>query len=336
MISVIRKPQKKNGFTLVELLVVIAIIGVLVSLLLPAVQAAREAARRIQCSNNLRQQGLGIQNYTSSNKELPLGYGRTLEAAQDPKRNFVKEGLFTDILPFMEQGNVHDQILFQYYKPGTSVAYHEDPAKNTVIPSYICPNWPDEKVITDVPPGFEYQLGAVNNYAGSGGAAQGAGETLVPSAFGPVPDNGAFAIEQVPLTGSGGIRGTPMAVIGRARKLSEIVDGQSNSFAIGEYVHRNCEFGTLTEPAPGNVRPWYLSGFGDAPYAFKVLENSPNICVTRSDIAFNYLPMGSFHPGLVQFAFVDGSVHVISDDIELDVYKALATVNGEEIVDLSF
>jgi len=121
-------------------------------------------------------------------------------------------------------------------------------------------------------------------------------------------------------------------LIGVARKLSQITDGQSNSFLIGEFVHRNCEFGSFTEEAPGNVRPWYVAGFTDAPYSFKVLENPPNICVTRFDINFNYLPLGSFHPGITQFAFVDGSVHLIADNIELEVYKDLATVNGDEVV----
>jgi prepilin-type processing-associated H-X9-DG protein len=102
---------------------------------------------------------------------------------------------------------------------------------------------------------------------------------------------------------------------------------------IGEFVHRNCEFGQFTEDPPGNLRPWYLAGFSDAPYSFKVLESPPNDCATRFDTHFNYLPMGSFHPGLTQFAFVDGSVHSIADDILLEVYKDFATVNGSEIQD---
>src|SRR5690349_14786645 len=96
-----------GGFTLVELLVVIAIIGVLVALLLPAVQAAREAARRSQCSNNLKQIGLGVQNYMSSKKDrLPLGYeGKTT--------SFSKRHLFTAILPYMEQQSIYNQIDFK-------------------------------------------------------------------------------------------------------------------------------------------------------------------------------------------------------------------------------
>jgi hypothetical protein len=152
-----------------------------------------------------------------------------------------------------------------------------------------------------------------------------AGETLVPSGFGPIPDNGAFKVKQESL----GTFSRP--IIGVARKLSHVTDGQSNSFLVGEFVHRNCQFGAFQEEPPGNVRPWYVSGFSDAPYAFKILEYPPNICVTRNDIPFNYLPMGSFHPGITQFALIDGSVHIVADDIDLEVYKHFATVNGGEV-----
>ncbi len=335
-----RVPRTKFtcGFTLVELLVVIAIIGVLVALLLPAVQAAREAARRVQCSNNLHQMGLGAQNYASIHKALPLGYGRTLEDVKN-NLNFVKHGLFVDILPFMEQGNVYDQIIFDYAATGNQ--YYEDPVRDTVIESYVCPSWPDAKVTLSADTGYEYQLGALNSYTGVGGAVRNRGEALVPSAFGKVPDNGPFLLEEVSLGGGPRPR---RAIIGKERGLGQILDGQSNTFMIGEFVHRNCCLGQLVEPPPGNVRPWYVSGFSDGPYAFKVLETSPNACVVRNSgacvtgnaIEFNYLPLGSFHPGGTQFVNVDGSVHLISDDIDIEIYKDLATANGEEPVNAAF
>jgi hypothetical protein len=86
------------------------------------------------------------------------------------------------------------------------------------------------------------------------------------------------------------------------------------------------------------VRPWYLSGFHDnagnaeAPYLTKVLENAPNACLTRADTFFNYLPMGSFHPGLTQFVKVDGSVHAIADSIDMTLYKYMSTVRGGEVI----
>jgi len=314
---------KRAGFTLVELLVVIAIIGILVALLLPAIQSAREAARRAQCTNNLKQMGLAAQNYASVKKELPMGFGRTLTHVQK-NVNFVKEGLFTLMLPYMEEQSVFERIAFNYYLPPVK-AYSDDPVRDQVIAGYVCPDWPDAKVTGSVPAGFEYQLGAVCTYTGVGGAVRNAGEKLIPSGFGQIPNNGAFMVRQ---EGTGLVK----SLVGAGRKLGQITDGQSNSFMIGEFVHRNCQFGGFTEEPPGNVRPWYVAGFSDAPYSFKILENPPNVCVSRADINFNYLPLGSFHPGLTQFVFVDGSVHVINNDIDLIVYKDIATVNGGEVV----
>lgn len=317
--------RSRRAFTLVELLVVIAIIGILVALLLPAIQAAREAARRTQCSNNLKQIGLAAQNYAAAKKSLPMGFGRTTEHVTK-NVNFVKDGLFVDLLPYMEEQAAYDTLELDYYNT-SGRQYYQDPARDLIVEGYICPNWQDSRVTGTAPPGFEYQLGAVCTYTGVGGAVRNQGEVLVPSAFGPVPDNGAFTVSQIRLPGR------PPSLIGVRRKLGQITDGQSNSFLIGEFIHRNCQFGTPTEEAPGNVRPWYVSGFSDAPYSFKILENPPNICVSRVDINYNYLPLGSYHPGITQFAFVDGSVHTISDDIQLELYKDMATVNGEEVID---
>lgn len=314
----------RHAFTLVELLVVIAIIGILVALLLPAIQSAREAARRSQCTNNLKQQGLAAQNYAAVRKTLPVGYGRTLEHAQNGV-SFIKEGLFAQLLPYMEEQATYDTTNFDYYLDSPRPQYYQDPARDLVVAAYVCPNWPDARVTGSVLPNYEYQLGAVCTYNGVGGSVRKQGEKTVASGFGPIPDNGAFRVKQESLgTFSRPIIGVPV-------KLSQITDGQSNSFLIGEFVHRNCEFSTPREDPPGNVRPWYLSGFSDAPYAFKVLEHPPNICVTRNDIQFNYLPMGSFHPGVTLFALVDGSVHIVTDGIDLETYKDFATVNGGEV-----
>ncbi len=316
---------RPRGFTLVELLVVIAIIGILVALLLPAVQAAREAARRTQCTNNLKQMGIAAQNHAATKKALPMGYGRTLLHVEK-NATFIKEGLFAELLPFMEEQATYDRVDFEYFLKTPKPLYYNDSMKDVVVEAYVCPDWPDPRVTGSAPVGYEYQLGAVCTYAGVGGAVRDNGEKLIPSGFGPIPNNGAFNVTLETL-------GATPRLVGVSRKFSQVTDGQSNSFLIGEFVHRNCRLGNFTEEAPGNVRPWYVSGYTDAPYAFKILENPPNVCVSRLDpIHFNYLPLGSFHPGITQFAFVDGSVHIIADSIELEVYKDLATVNGNEVV----
>jgi prepilin-type processing-associated H-X9-DG protein len=254
-----------------------------------------------------------------------MGYGRTLDHVKK-SASFIKEGLFTSLLPYIEEQDTYDQVNFDYYLDTPVPMYYDDSMRDNVVETYICPAWPDARVTAKSTATFEYQWGAVCTYAGVGGVVR-TGEKLVPSVYGNLPRNGAFTVKQENLS----IFSKP--VIGVPRKLSQIVDGQSNSFLIGEFVHRNCEFGIFTEEAPGNLRPWYLSGFSDAPYSFKALEYVPNTCIDRFDTAFNYLPMGSFHPGMTQFAFVDGSVHVIADDILVEVYKDFATVNGEEVED---
>jgi prepilin-type N-terminal cleavage/methylation domain-containing protein len=315
---------KRLGFTLVELLVVIAIIGILVALLLPAVQAARESARRSQCTNNLKQQGLAAQNYASTYKALPYGYGRTALHVTKPV-SFVKEGLFNDLLRYMEEQSAYEQIDFTYFNSGKQ--FYQDPARDVVVAAFLCPDWPDAKVVASVPAGYEYQLGAICTYAGVGGAIIDESTKKIPSGFGPIPDNGAFTAKKETVAGA-------PQLLGSRRKLSQITDGQSNSFMIGEYAHRNCNLGVVKDDIPNsNMRPPYLSGYQDAPYQFKVLENPPNSCLDRNlGIQFNYLPMGSFHKGITQFVNVDGSVHIISDDIDITLYKALATVSGGEIL----
>ncbi len=317
-----RASATRKAFTLVELLVVIAIIGILVALLLPAVQTAREAARRMQCVNGMKQIGLAAHSFLSAQRRLPTGCGREMADALDPRRNFVKRGLFTELLPYMEEQAIYDQIVFDYYDRG--LAYYDDPAREAIIPSYVCSSFPNSPVVPRGPDHYDYQWGALVTYSGVGGAVRSSNQELTPSGFGPIPLNGAFLMTQE-------LVGRFPTAVGKARTLRQIKDGTSKSFMIGEYVHRNCELGQFTEPHPGNIRPWYLAGFGAAPYSFKVAESPPNSCVTRNDTHFNYLPFGSYHSGVCNFGLVDGSVHAVAENIDLEVYKDYATVNGQEV-----
>ncbi len=310
----IHRRSHVGGFTLVELLVVIAIIGILVGLLLPAVQSAREAARRAQCANNLKQMGLGAQNYMSANADrLPPGYLRE-------GGTFPKVGVFTSLLPYIEQQQVYDQIQFQVT---SSSAAFDDPVRDIVIPSYICPSWQDEKVIRGSTPS---RNGALATYAGIGGAITSDDVVLVGGEY---PNNGAFALKEE----------SPTRIVGHQRSGREITDGQSQTLLIGEFVHRDCGLVGDCDNPPGNVRPWYLSGFqegiGKIPlvYGFKELEYGPNSQgLTRAAQGWNRMPMSSYHPGITQFVYVDGSVRSIADEIDLSVYQGFATVNGGEVV----
>ena len=143
--SVVRSVRARSGFTLIELLVVIAIIGVLAGLLLPAVQQAREAARRMTCSSNIRQQGLGVFNYEAAYKLLPSsGQGITpIFWLPTSTPSFVEElavhSLYTTILPFIEQGNLYNQMNMRFAYNDTR-APQNNAACKTEIPIYRCPS----------------------------------------------------------------------------------------------------------------------------------------------------------------------------------------------------
>jgi prepilin-type N-terminal cleavage/methylation domain-containing protein/prepilin-type processing-associated H-X9-DG protein len=291
------KTTRRPAFTLVELLVVIAIIGVLVALLLPAVQAAREAARRMQCTNNLKQFGLAIHNYASANNEhFPIGSHLN-----------GRHGVFTWMLPYIEQQAVYDQIDTKQPGSGSSM-------RNTPIAAYYCPSCSYQKVYLS--PQYDYQRGALTNYQAVGGALVNRGEKITTSTYGNLPNNGMFVLDHV-------------------RTMGECRDGLSNSLAFGEFVHRDYTVSASYAQPPGSVRPWILGENGaKASYAFKVCEFAINAPVNRNDnsVPFNHLPFGSFHSGGANFCFGDGSVHFLTQTINFSLYESLATVNGQEPV----
>jgi hypothetical protein len=228
----------------------------------------------------------------------------------------------------MEENATYDRIDFTYYTAGRQ--FYDDPVRDIVIQAFICPDFPDAKVVdqTATMPPYNYQWGALCTYAGVAGANLPSPAKTITSSYGPYPIDGAGAFT----VGRQAV-GFLQQLIGVRRKLSQITDGQSKSFLIGEYVHRDCVLSVVsTEPGRLNMRPWYLSGFADAAYQIKVLELTPNTCATRDTTQFNYLPMGSYHPGLIQFAYIDGSVHVVTDSIDRALYQALGTTAYNEVI----
>lgn len=303
-----RRNNLRSGFTLVELLVVVAIIGMLVAVLLPAVNAAREAARRIQCLNNLKQMGLAIQNHVSLNQgQLPPGCpGNSLQ------------GLYSYLLPFLEEEAIYQQLDLDG-KRHHSASERQNPLRYRLISTYVCPAYYADYVVRDRTL-EQYKQGALTTYQGVGGAIvdrdyynSSTSRDVTRSTYGKMPHNGTFGW-------------------GFRRKIHEITDGQSKTFAMGEFVHRDFKRGSFVRP-PGNVRSWILganSNFGS--YSFKVAELRPNTVIDRiaDGVPFNHLPMGSKHVGMTLFLLVEGSVFSVGDDIALDVYQSMATVDSGE------
>jgi len=301
--------MKRNGFTLIELLVVIAIIGILIALLLPAVQAAREAARRAQCSNNLKQIGLAIHNYLGPNKEwFPPGVGAQTFGGLQPGQDC--HGLFTYILPYMEQQNLYDRLhLFEGVSTYTTEQFE-------VVDTFVCPSWPHDVVIRES--GYDWRDGAQCIYQGVGGALR-ENVSVVATSNGDMPKNGIFGW-------------------GYVCRLNKLVDGTSHTLAVGEFIHRDKS--GWASGIPGNVRPWLFGSNWAGPegsYSFKVVEYPINADVDRvaDAVPFNHLPMGSYHPGGANFLFGDGSVTFLSENVDFAIYQGLATANGGENVQLS-
>ena len=310
---------RTKAFTLVELLVVIAIIATLLGLLLPAVQSARESARRITCGNNLRQLGLAMLTYAGQKGDrLPPG---SPNKPTGTALTGVFHGLFTSLLPNIEQLDVWNAI---------------DPTRNptnpagsaqkfTIVPAYVCPSWKNPVVYRNMASAFND--GAVSTYAACNGAplTSGSDSLTVASSFGDLPNNGLYRY------GTGA--DAAAATLATSVQLKKVTDGLSKTLAVLEFVHAD-DSGQYSEP-PGNVRPWIgVSNGQKALYATKVAKLVPNQRINRTadNQPFNWLPFGSFHTNGVQAAFGDASVRYLSENIAITVFQGLATASGGEVV----
>ncbi|QEG40119.1 DUF1559 domain-containing protein [Roseimaritima ulvae] len=279
-----RKPR--TAFTLVELLVVIAIIGVLVGLLLPAVQAAREAARRMQCSNNLKQLGLATHNYHDTFGSLPPGW-------IDDTTNQNRMGWGTFVLPFMEQGAIHERMKsvgaydVPWYTIPEMITGTTDvpvPYAKTVLPGFICPSDPSSGLNLDL-----QELGK-SNYTGIGGA-----HYISPNANGTFYNNSYVAFR-------------------------DMRDGLSNLVMVGERS-------TIKQPSRSFIKhgTLWIGGTNHARYFYNnaIVNASAYYSINGTAGNFN---LTSAHPGGVQFLLGDGSARFISETINLNTYRDLGSI----------
>jgi prepilin-type N-terminal cleavage/methylation domain-containing protein/prepilin-type processing-associated H-X9-DG protein len=297
--------SRMRGFTLIELLVVIAIIAVLIALLLPAVQSAREAARRIQCTNNLKQIGIATHNYVSANNVFPQGI--MYQISPLPTNGcFTSGSWFVSMAQYFEQGNVYNAMNF-------SLNIYT-PANTTVSALGQSMLWcPSDSVITNLQ--FTYPAGTVvstpmtmyySSYAGNTGQwFQWFGLTYASQA-------GANACQfgtSYPNTQTNGLIYMLSAVT-----MSSITDGTSNTMLSGERAHGMFP---ATELYCWN---WWTSGnFGDTMfttfYPMNVFTKLPDFCCLDSGPDAFAAAASSFHPGGANFGFADGSVKFIKDSV---------------------
>jgi len=337
-------PRRRSGFTLVELLVVIAIIGVLVALLLPAVQSAREAARRTQCLNNVKNLSLGALNYESARKELPFG------------RKFDIWDAYTwtqAILPNIEQQNIA-QLYWTLGDPKYRNNSEDDhtfgphgaderrrQARHTQIPAFYCPsdNTPQPNEM-NLPEGrWGFWRGTYRGCVGAGDMYGNRAGTLVEDGNIPAGSwKGAMGVRQI----------APPALLPGV-KLKEISDGTSQTLfvseglvptipdwagAIGETIYGNMGgalFSAYTTPNSSlkdKVWGWCPQTRGDTEYPQNICEEKSPAGSRGSAQAFS--AARSVHPGGVAVSMVDGSTRFVNDNVELAVWRAVATAANDE------
>ncbi|MEX2174581.1 MAG: DUF1559 domain-containing protein [Pirellulaceae bacterium] len=301
--------SRRSAFTLVELLVVIAIIGVLVALLLPAVQAAREAARRAQCSNNLKQFGLAVQLYHDSHLTLPPG-----RWGGSGGRVFSVHGL---ILPFMEQGNVRELIDYTTFWDSPS----NTAARAAVIPVFTCPSDPQ----SSRPPGWaatnyepcegadtRMSNGVINNRSGTKLAdiTDGTSNTACFSERGLGDWSNAIVTDRTDIFWPGGV---PTSA--------------DNAVAIC----RDIDINNLSFQRFSNLGAPWLAGTAD--HFTGYLHVAP-----PNDRSCHFPPgqssrgANSLHPGGVLLLRCDGAVGFVPETINVAVWRALGSRSGGEAV----
>lgn len=300
--------KQTKGFTLIELLVVIAIIAILVALLLPAVQQAREAARRSSCKNNLKQIGLALHNYHDTYSVFPNANANSI---------FSGGSVFTSILPFVELGNAFDR--YDFNQTNSSTANAE--VVGVQIPTYLCPSM----VLPRAVPSCDGDRGrAPGSYAASIGSLN---YNQYWSYYGdPRPNlNGAIVYTDS---------------VGGKTRFRDFTDGTSSTMMIGETAYNLPDYKFTTSGSetvcPGASR--YSFTLWSVPY--------PGSTTCTTEFAFNpkdeaddsifdsnwTRSFRSEHRGIVQFTFTDGSVKPLSENIDSDLLDALATRNGGEVV----
>ena len=333
-------PAPRRAFTLIELLVVIAIIGVLVGLLLPAVQSAREAARRAQCLNNLKQLGLGLASYEGTFSALPPSLA--LAGTGNQVTWFGGWSVHGRILPYLEQGPLFNAINF-------AVGY-ADPVNTTVsaasVAVFLCPS----EVQAVEPATHDFGLAGVINYGFN------MGDWYVWGGFGPKHNRAPFGPNH-------------------SRKLSELRDGTSQTIAAAEvtayqsYIRDCGGLAQINQPDaipapdadPATVAPEYLSGCsektsGHTEWVDGHVHQSgfttawtPNRKIIRPTLpglsqdltgqrearggpTYAAVTSRSYHPGGVHTLFVDGSVRFIKETIQGSTWRALGTISGGEVI----
>ena len=336
----VRRFQVWRAFTLIELLVVIAIVGVLVALLLPAIQAARESSRRCSCANNLKQIGLALQSHESAHKKLPIG---TRNIAPPDSAATIGTSWWADLLPSLEGSSIYDRLErttpnsgFLILHPHNSNAVH-----NVLLPPALCPS-------SLIP-----QLKTV-----------GSAQVMMPSYVGISGSTGFDGFEETRINiccapqNNGEISGGGTLIPNQAVRIKQVSDGVSKTIAVGESSDFTFNSQGIIYRIDGGHTNGWLTGtkaYGTPPNyrvapdpSLPPSSNPPswNIVTVRYPLNTRQYdlpgidqshgannPLVSPHPGGVNVVFLDGSQRFLTDETDLSTLKRFATRNDQSAVD---
>ncbi|MDG3007638.1 DUF1559 domain-containing protein [Paludisphaera mucosa] len=353
--------SKRAGFTLIELLVVIAIIAVLIALLLPAVQSAREAARRAQCVNNLKQIGLAVHNFESTNGKFPDGVGPVPTATGVGP--YIRSSVQAIILPYLEQAS-----LFSTFNLGLDVnnTGQNETARCQLIGAFICPS---DASATRMPGSIVYatstgQIGYSNYFASIGATAALLFDTATATAE---TNSSTLGIFNYKMNLTGSLATNPkFRSVESVIRIASVTDGTSNTSLFSEtrrsplpaspasnpmdknQVHRlstwdatvdnyapripDCDTTTALTPLPYRGQQYYRGQQFVSTYSHTVQPNYRGFDCMDSAFGSGHIAARSYHSGGVNVGLADGSVRFVKDSVSLPAWRALGTRTGGEII----
>jgi prepilin-type N-terminal cleavage/methylation domain-containing protein len=322
--------RHRRGFTLIELLVVIAIIAILIALLLPAVQQAREAARRTQCKNHLKQIGLAVFNYDSTHGCFPPGQIRLGYSSMPRVRGW---SMYVQLLPYFDQAPLYNQ--WNFFDP---LANETNGLTATVLPVLLCPS--------STPPGNVFTKSSGSRYALTSYCGNGGTQTHPPAN---TSGDGVFHATGPAIT-------TPPTVQHGLVRIRDVLDGTSNTLLLGERNHVDANYdsffanGYATNPMGGwgywsptggqlGLTDVTLSSYARINYKLPFdFANKPGSITSAAtfdasvESISRLCAFGSQHVGGAQFALCDGSARFLSENIDASVLVGLSTRAKGEVV----